>query len=144
MFLLFCQWRHEFNASMITAATREVCWACSGAARGPVPVCLPVLLDEELQCLSVGEHDVRIHAEVVVARRVLTAKIPDPKKTKRHRHGRESSDCIFQPWLQSEKYLEVITTTSWNLSAPKYKMSLLIAESDSRWLSLSLQWIIGL
>lgn len=37
----------------------------------------PVLLDQELQRLLVGEHHVRVQAEVVVARGVLAAEIPD-------------------------------------------------------------------
>lgn len=37
----------------------------------------PVLLDQELQRLLVGEHHVRVQAEVVVAGGVLAAEIPD-------------------------------------------------------------------
>lgn len=37
---------------------------------------VPVLLHEELQRLLVGEHHVRVQAEVVVARSVLAAEVP--------------------------------------------------------------------
>lgn len=65
---------------MITTATKKV-QTGSVVASIPVTVWLPVLLNEELQCLSVGQHDIRIYAEVVVACGILTAKIPNEIKT---------------------------------------------------------------
>lgn len=52
----------------------------SSLASIPVTACIPVLLNEKLQCSFVGEHHIWIHAEVVVARGILAAKIPNEIK----------------------------------------------------------------
>lgn len=46
------------------------------------PPGLPVLLNEEVQSLRVGEHHIRVQAEVEVACGILAAKIPKSMKDK--------------------------------------------------------------
>lgn len=62
---------------MITTTTQAICWMGSNVPPISVSIVLPVLLNEELQCLSVGEHHIWIYTEVVVACGVLAAKIPN-------------------------------------------------------------------
>lgn len=45
-----------------------------------IKVKLPVLLDEEFQSLSVGEHHICINAEVIITRKILSAQIPVRKQ----------------------------------------------------------------
>lgn len=45
--------------------------------------------------MSVGEHDVRVHAEVVVTCGVLAAKIPNKIENTQPQHGREQ--LLFNP-----------------------------------------------
>lgn len=49
----------------------------SSLASIPVATWVPVLFNEELQCLFVGEHHIWIQTEVVVACGILTAEIPN-------------------------------------------------------------------
>lgn len=83
MFLRFRSLGNKFKTVSTDTTSPEAC------RRVEIAACLPVLLDEDLQRLPVGQHHVRVYAEVAVALRILAAKIPDPQK---NREGRVRND----------------------------------------------------
>lgn len=82
MVLWFCHLRDEFKRFSDHNNYEGGLLNGASVVYVSVTVWLPVLLNEELQRLSVGEHDIRIDAEVVVACGILTAEIPNKKKKK--------------------------------------------------------------
>ena len=78
----------------------------------PTWLTLPVLFDEDLQSLPVGQHDVRVDAEVVVTASVLTTEVPDTHtQTHTNRklisvHDTDTQTTIIQTEKEKERERE--------------------------------------